>query len=88
MNDDFKMFAKKERDRVNWLIGAWISSRKIRRGESEKILKVIRKTRKIAITKRVNIIVIANFLGAWAVKEGMLKRIRSVLKAAGATIIP
>ena len=88
MNDDFEMFTEQKRDRVNWLVRARISSRKVGRGKSEKILKVIRKVRKISIAERVNIVIVANFLGAWAIKKCMLKRVRGVLKATGAAIIP
>ena len=88
ISDNFMVFTEEERDRINRLVRSRVSTRKIGRSKSEKILKVIREIGKITISKRKDVVVITDLLSARAVKEGMLKGVRGVLKTTGTTVVP
>ena len=49
---------------------------------------MVGKVREVAITQRVDVIIVTDFLGTWTVKEGMLERVGGVLETACTTIVP
>ena len=82
------VFTEEKGDGVNRLVRSGVSTRKIGRGKGKKILEVVGEVGKIAITKGENVVIITDLLGARAVKEGMLKGVRGVLKTTGTTVVP
>lgn len=82
------MFTEEEGDRVDRLIGTGVSTREIRRGERKEILEMIGEVREIAVAQGINVVVITNFLGARAIKKGMLKGVGGMLEAASTAVVP